>query len=61
MDTLKAIKNTHSNATSITDYGDGTFKVLDKDGNAVTLNEALITAEVTRLLLITAISYSFGN
>jgi len=41
----EAIYNTHSNVTSIDDT-EGAF---DVDGNSVTLDEALITAEVTRL------------
>jgi len=41
----QAIYNTHSNVTSIDDT-EGAF---DVDGNSVTLDEVLITAEVTRL------------
>jgi len=41
----EAIYNTHSNVISIDDT-EGAF---DADGNSVTLDEALITAEVTRL------------
>ena len=41
----KAIYNTHANVTSIDDAEGAT----DANGNTVTLDEALITAEVTRL------------
>ena len=41
----QAIYNTHTNVVSIDDT-EGAF---DVDGNSVTLDESLITAEVTRL------------
>jgi hypothetical protein len=40
-----AIRNTHSTVVSI----NGDTDAYDKDGNSVTLDEALITAEITRL------------
>ena len=48
MDYHLAIRNTHPVVTSINGDGD-TCEAWDKDGNSVTLDEALITAEVTRL------------
>jgi hypothetical protein len=40
-----AIRNTHSTVVSISDDTDAT----DEQGNVVTLDEALITAEISRL------------
>jgi|TARA_R110000764_G_scaffold21941_1_gene55074 hypothetical protein len=40
-----AIFNTHATVVTI----DGDIDATDKDGNVVTLDEALITAEITRL------------
>ena len=44
----QAIYNTHANVVSV----DGTEGAFDVDGNSVTLDETLITAEVTRLQTI---------
>jgi hypothetical protein len=41
----RAIRNTHTSVVSI--YGD--YDATDQEGNVVVLDEALITAEVTRL------------
>ena len=45
----QAIRNTHSSAVTTYVNEDGTYSALDNDGNVVVLDEALITAELTRL------------
>ena len=45
----KAIYTNYPNVKSIVDNDDGSVTTTDGDGNVVTLDEALITAEVTRL------------
>ena len=44
-----AIRNTHSFVVTTYVNTDGTYSALDNDGNAVTLDQSLITAEVNRL------------
>ena len=44
MDYLKAIKNTHTNAVSISEI-DGVYLALDKDGNSVTIDQSLVDIE----------------
>ncbi len=48
MDYHLAIRNTHPVVTSINGDGD-TCEAWDKDGNVITLDLALIIAEITRL------------
>jgi len=45
----QAIRNTHSSAVTTYVNEDGTYSALDNDGNSVTLDQSLITAEVNRL------------
>ena len=44
-----AIRNTHSFVVTTYVNTDGTYSALDNDGNSVTLDQSLITAEVNRL------------
>jgi len=48
MDYHLAIRNTHSTVTAINGDGDN-CEAWDKDGNSITLDQSLITAELTRL------------
>jgi len=47
-----AIRNTHSSVVTTYVNTDGTYSALDNDGNSVTLDQSLITAEVNRLQAI---------
>ena len=44
-----AIRNTYPSVVTTYTNKDGTYSALDNDGNVVVLDEALITAELTRL------------
>jgi len=45
----QAIYNTHSTVVTISQDNDGIVKAVDTNGNAVVLDETLITAEISRL------------